>query len=259
MKQRWSNKLPTNPKKKFLAFVFREISSIVYNFSFCCELRRCRESPICIFLLRFSTNRHIWRILRLLCEFQKFSNFENSDFSVFCYESAHLVTYRTILRISKICKFGKLGFFCISLWIGAFGNFRDYFANFENLPSADFFRVSRQIDTFGNFWDYFANLENLQIWHTSIFLYFLTNYHIWRRLMPLCKFRKFANLANLNFFVFLNKLSHLATFDATLQISKICKFGKLDFFLCFSTNCHIWRRLIPLCKFLKFATISKFF
>ena len=73
-------------KKIVLAFVFREISSIVYNFLFCCELQRCRESPTWIFLLCFSTNRHIWQIMRLSCEFQKFSNFANSDFSVFLHE-----------------------------------------------------------------------------------------------------------------------------------------------------------------------------
>ena len=63
-----------------------------------------------------------------------------------------------ISKISKIFIFHKLGFFCISPRIGAFGIFRDYF----------------------------------------------------------------ANLANLNFFVFLNELEQLATFEASLQISEIC-------------------------------------
>ena len=145
MKQRWKNKLPTNPKKIVLVFVFHEISSIVYNFSFCCELQRCRESPTWIFLLCFSTNRHIWKIVRLSCKFKKFSNFANSDFYVFLHESTHLVTFGTILRISEIFKFVKRGFF----------------------------PISRQIDTFGNFWDYFAIFENLQIWQTWIFFVFL--------------------------------------------------------------------------------------
>ena len=35
------------------------------------------------------------------------------------------------------------------------------------------------------------------------------------------------------FFVFLDKLIHLAIFGTNLQISKICKFGKLEF-LCIS-------------------------
>ena len=83
-------------KKIVLAFVFREISSIIYTLWFCCELQRCRESPTWIFLLCFSTNRHIWRIVKLSCKFQKFSNFANSDFSVFLDESAHLVTFGTI-------------------------------------------------------------------------------------------------------------------------------------------------------------------
>ena len=101
-------------KKKFLAFVFREISSIAYNYSFCCELQRCRKPPTWIFLLCFSSNRHVWRIVRLSCEFQKFSNLANSYFSVFLHELAHWVTFGTILRISKICKFVKRGFFYIS-------------------------------------------------------------------------------------------------------------------------------------------------
>ena len=98
-------------KKIVLPFVFREISSIVYNFSFCCELQRCRESPTWIFLFCFSTNRHIWRIVKLSCKLQKFSNSASSDFSVFLHESVHLMTFGTILQISEICKFGKRGFF----------------------------------------------------------------------------------------------------------------------------------------------------
>ena len=50
------------------------ILSIVYNFSFCCELRRCRESPTSIFLL-------------------------------FLHESAYLANWEIILQISKIFKF----------------------------------------------------------------------------------------------------------------------------------------------------------
>ena len=98
-------------KKIVLAFVFREISSIVYHLFFCCELQRYRESPTWFFLPCFSTNRHIWRIVRWCCKFQTFSNFANSDFSVFLHESAHSVTVGTILRISKIYKFVKRGFF----------------------------------------------------------------------------------------------------------------------------------------------------
>ena len=170
MKQRWENKLPTNPKKIVLAFVFREISWIVYNFSFCCELQRCRELPTWIFLLWFSTNRHIWRIVRLSCKFQKFLNFANSDFSVFLHDSGYFVTFGTILRISKICKFVKRGFF-------------PYF-----LTNC----------TFGNFWDDFANFENFER-QTWIFLYFLTNWHTKRRLRPLCKFPKFATISKFFF------------------------------------------------------------
>ena len=33
-------------------------------------------------------------------------------------------------------------------------------------------------------------------------------------------------MVNLNFFVFLDELAHLATFEATLQIYKICKILK---------------------------------
>ena len=150
LKQRWNKKFPTNPKKIVLVFVFREISSIVYNFSSCCELQKCRESPTWIFLLCFSTNRHIWRIVKLSYKFQKFSNFASSDFSVFLHESAHLITFGTILWISNICKFVKRRFF----------------------------------------------------------LYFSTNCYIWQFLGLFCKFRKFAYLENLNFFVFLNELTH---------------------------------------------------
>ena len=143
MKHRRKNNLRTNPKKIVLAFVFREISSIVYNFSFCCELQKCRESPTWIFLLCFSTNRYIRRIVRLSCKFQKFSNFANSDLSVFLHELAHSVSFGTILRIYKIFKFVKRGFF----------------------------HISRQIHTFSNFWDYFKNFENLQIWQTNFFVF----------------------------------------------------------------------------------------
>ena len=141
----WNNvEITYKSEKMVLAFVFRKISSIVYSFSFYCELRRCRESPTWIFLLCFSTNRHIWQIVRLSCKFQKFSNFINSDFSVFLHESAHLVTFGTILRLSKICKFVKRGF------------------------------------------------------HS----YFSTDWYIWQFLGLFCRYRKFENLANLNFLYF---------------------------------------------------------
>ena len=78
-------------------FVFREISSIVYNFSFCCVSCGCVAGRQLGFFCCFSSNRHIWKIVRLSC------------------------------------KFRKLGFFCISPRIGEFGNSRDYFANFYNL------------------------------------------------------------------------------------------------------------------------------
>ena len=126
-------------KKIVLAFVFREISPIFYNFPFCCELERCRESPTWIFLLCFSTNRHIWRIVKLSCKFQKFSNFANSDFSVFLHESVHLVIFGIVLRIYKICEFFKRGFFSyfstnryIWQFLGLFCKFRK-FTNFANL------------------------------------------------------------------------------------------------------------------------------
>ena len=54
--------------------------------------------------------------------------------------------------------------------------------------------LSPRIGAFGNFWNYFANFENLQIWQAWIFLYFSTNWHIERRLRPLCKFPKFATI-----------------------------------------------------------------
>ena len=147
----WSNVKRINClqiwKKIDVAFIFREILSIVYNFSFCCELQRCRELPTWIFLLCFFTNRHIWRIVKLSCKLKTFSNFANSDFSVFLHESAHLVAFGTILRIYKICKLAN--FFCFS-----------------------------------------------------------PHWYIWQFLGLFCKFRKFANLANLNFFVFRNELAH---------------------------------------------------
>ena len=98
-------------------FVFRSISSIVYNFSFCCELRSvaglqlgffCYVSPrICTFgelwdylanfknfqisqtrsFLYFSTNRSIWQLSGLFCEFLKFENLTNLDFYCFFSET----------------------------------------------------------------------------------------------------------------------------------------------------------------------------
>ena len=150
-------------EKIVLAFVFREISSIVYNFSFCCELRRCRKSPTSIFLLRFSTNRHIWRIVRFCCKVQKFSNFANSDFSVFLHDSADLVTFGTILRISEIWTFVKREFFSyfstnwyIWQFLGLFCKFR----KFANL--ANFFCISQRIGTLSDVRGHFANFRNLQ-------------------------------------------------------------------------------------------------
>ena len=85
------------------------------------------------------------------------SRVANFDFFVmFLHESTHLANCEINLQISKIFIFCKLGFFCISPRIGAFGNFWDYFAN---LSSADFLNISRQIDTFDNCWDYFANFQ----------------------------------------------------------------------------------------------------
>ena len=150
-------------KKIVLAFVFREISSIVYNFTFCCELRRCRESPTWIFLLCFFTNPHIWRIVRLSCKFQKFSNFANSDFSVFLHESAHFVTFGTILRISENWKFVKRGFFpsfSTNWYIWQFLELFCKFWKFANL--ANFFCISQRVGTFGDVWGHFTNFRNLQ-------------------------------------------------------------------------------------------------
>ena len=182
-------------KKIVLDLVFREISLIVCNFSFSCELQRCCESPIWIFLLCFSTNRHIWRVVKLSCKFKKISNFANSDFSVFLHESAHLITFGTILRIYKICKFVKRGFFSyfsincyICQFLGLFFKFR----RFANLASADFFQISK-ISKFGK---------------RGFFSYFSTNWYIWQFLGLFCKFRKFSNLANSNLFVFFKKLAH---------------------------------------------------
>ena len=120
-------------EKIVLAFVFRDISSIVYNFSFCCELQKCRESPTWFFLLCFSTNRHIWQIVRLSCKFKKLSNFANSDFSVFLRASAHLVTFGTFLWISKICQFGKLEFFYVCQPICTLSNVGGHFASLRNM------------------------------------------------------------------------------------------------------------------------------
>ena len=154
------NKLPTNPKKIVLAFVFREISSIVHKFLSCCELQRCRELPTWIFLLCFSTNRHICRIVRLSGKFQNFLNFANSDFSVFLHESAHLVTFGTILRISEICR--AQIFLHISRQNVTFENFGDYFANFENLQiwQTWIFFISQRIGTLSDVWGHFANFRN---------------------------------------------------------------------------------------------------
>ena len=82
--------------------------------------------------------------------------------------------------------------------------------------------VSPRIGTFGELWNYLANFKNFQISQTRIFLYFFTNRRIWQLSGLFCKFRKFANLENLNFFVFLNELAQLTTFEATLHISEIC-------------------------------------
>ena len=47
----------------------------------------------------------------------------NLDFSImFLHKSAHLANCEIILQISKLCKFRKIGFFCISPRIGAFGD-----------------------------------------------------------------------------------------------------------------------------------------
>ena len=66
-----------------------------------------------------------------------------------------------------------------------------------------------------NFRNYFANLSNLKICHSRIFFVFLdidSNQH---------QISKICNFGNLNFFVFLNELAYSVTFEATLQISEI--------------------------------------
>ena len=67
-----------------------------------------------IFVLCFSTNRHVSRIGRLSWKFQKFSNFANSNFSSFVHESADSLIFGAILRRSEICTFVKGGFFSYS-------------------------------------------------------------------------------------------------------------------------------------------------
>ena len=58
------------------------------------------------------------------------SRVANLDFSaMFLHESAHLAKCEIILQIWNIFNFRKIGFFCISPQIGAFGNFWNYFAN----------------------------------------------------------------------------------------------------------------------------------
>ena len=129
-------------KKIVLSFVFREISSIVttfYSAVLCCAVR---ESRTWIFLLCFSTNWDIWRIVRLSCKFQKFSDFPNSDFCVFLHESAHLLTLESILRIFKICRFVKPGFFLYfstNWYIWQFLRIYSKFLKFENLGNLKFF------------------------------------------------------------------------------------------------------------------------
>ena len=150
-----------------------------------------------IFLLCLSANRHIWRIVRLSCKFQKFSNFANSDFSVFLHESVHFVTFGTILRICKICQ-------------------------------------------------------------ARIFSYFSANWYIWQFLGLLRKFRKFSNSANLNFFVFLNELAHLATFQAALKFSEICNnfqvyFSEKFFYFDFDEICAKITLYISFIRFCSFG------
>ena len=83
-----------------------------------------------------------------------------------------------------------------------------------------YFCISPRIGAFCKFTK-FANLSNF-----NFFLCFSTNWHIWQHLGLFCELGKFANLVR--FFVFLN-------------------------FSYFSTNWHIWRCLRPLCEFSKFA------
>ena len=149
-------------KKIDVAFIFREISSIVYNFSFCCELQRCRELPTWIFLLCFSTNRHIWRIVRLFCKLKTFSNFANSDFSVLLHESAHLVAFGTILRISKICKLANFFLFLATLiHLAIFGTILQV-SKICEFGKLEFFHIPQRVGTLSDVWGQFVNFRNLQ-------------------------------------------------------------------------------------------------
>ena len=86
----WNNIVRINDlqirKKIVLDFIFREILSIVYNFSFCCVLQRCRESPTWIFYYispRISTFGKLWNYLA------NFKNFKIPQTRIFMYFSTN--------------------------------------------------------------------------------------------------------------------------------------------------------------------------
>ena len=112
------------------------------------------------FFVMFSTNRHIWRIVRLSCKFQKLSNFANSDFSVFLHESAHLVTFGSILRISKILKFVKRPFFSYFSKNLAIFRIILQISKICKFGKLEVFSISQRISTLGGVWGHFANFRN---------------------------------------------------------------------------------------------------
>ena len=124
------------------------------------------------------------------------------------------------------------------------------FLKFANLSSADFFHISQQIDTLCNF-------ENLKICQTWIFLYFSTNWHIKRRLRPLCKFPKFAKISKFFFsekFFYFDVDETCAKITVSISYIRFCGFRRSKLlqtwiFWYISTNRHIQERLRPFFNF----------
>ena len=195
-----------------VALVFRDISSVAFNFSFCSELRRCRESPTWIFLLcfftrskigqtwiflYFSTNWHIWRRLRPLFKFPKFATISNFFFfrEFFFYLNFDKICAKITLQISfiRFCSFGRS--------------------------------------------------KLLQAW---IFWYFSTNWHIQQRLRPFFNFQNFEfflvflleffflNMKSPDFLVFLHELAYLEKFEANFEYFKVFTSFCLEIFLVFN-------------------------
>ena len=120
--------------------------------------------------------------LLLSCKLKTFSNFANSDFSVFLHESAQLVAFETILRIYKICKLAN--FFCFSphwyIW-----QFLGLFCKFWKFGKLEFFRISQRVGTLSDVWGQFVNFRNLQQFTSFFFqrIFFILTDEIYAKIV----------------------------------------------------------------------------